>query len=228
MKEDLFAAVNEFFDSGKLPEMINTTTITLIPKVPALIKVKDYRCIACCTSLYKAISKVITRTMKLVLDGIIGHSQFAFIERRCIIDHIICSHELFKGYSMKGISPRCILKVDLRKAYDTLEWSCLIRMLIDLGFSFKFVPWILTCVTIVSYSLVLNGGLTPPFKGKRGNKLGDPMSSYLLVIAMVYLGRELDQLQRNGEFNFHARCKKLNITHICIVDDLHMYCRADL
>lgn len=44
---------------------------------------------------------------------------------------------------------------------------------------------------------------------------------------MEYMGRELGQLHKNGDFNFHLRCRKLNTTHICFVDDLLMYCRAD-
>lgn len=138
------------------------------------------------------------------------------------------SHELFKGYARKGVSPICVLKVDLRKAYDTLEWIFLKQMLLDLGFPFKFVQWIMTCVTTVSYSLVLNGGLTKPFKGKRGIRLGDHMSPYLFVISMKYLSRELKQLHKNGDFNFHPKCRKLNSTHVCFADDLLMYCRADM
>ncbi|KAH0682899.1 hypothetical protein KY290_021494 [Solanum tuberosum] len=45
---------------------------------------------------------------------------------------------------------------------------------------------------------------------------------------MEYLGRELNQLSINGNFNFHPRCRKLNSIHICLADDLLMYCRADL
>ncbi|XP_019255251.1 PREDICTED: uncharacterized protein LOC109233851 [Nicotiana attenuata] len=85
----------------------------------------------------------------------------------------------------------------------------------------------MACVTTVSYSLIFNGGLTKPFKEKRGIRQGDPMSPYLFVIAMEYLGRELGQLHKNGNFNFHPKCRKLNITHICFADDLLMYCRAD-
>ncbi|XP_019240154.1 PREDICTED: uncharacterized protein LOC109220146 [Nicotiana attenuata] len=100
-------------------------------------------------------------------------------------------------------------------------------MLIDLGFPFKFVQWIMKRVTTVSYSLVINGGLAKPFKGKRGIRQGDPMPPNLFVIVMEYLGRELGQLHENGNFNFHPMCRKLNNTHICFVDDLLMYCRAD-
>jgi len=116
------------------------------------------------------------------------------------------SHELFKSYNRKGISPRCVLKVDLRKAYDTLEWVFLEKLLSDLGFPAKFVHWIMTCVSTISYSLLLNGGLTPLFPAKRGIRQGDPMSPYLFVLDMEYLGREINQLALKRDFNYYPRC----------------------
>ncbi|WMV08965.1 hypothetical protein MTR67_002350 [Solanum verrucosum] len=40
---------------------------------------------------------------------------------RLLSDNIVLGHELVKGYSMRGISPRCMLKIDLQKAYDSVE-----------------------------------------------------------------------------------------------------------
>lgn len=138
-----------------MPPFINTTAIILISKVKVPTAVKDYRPIACCTTMYKIISKVLTNRMKKVMGDIIGQAQSAFIEGRSIIDNILLSQEIFKGYSRKGVSPRCVLKVDLRKAYVTLEWNFLKQVLIALGFPARFVQWIMACVTTVSYSIVL-------------------------------------------------------------------------
>lgn len=48
-----------------------------------------------------------------------GHS--IFVPGRVITDNIIVSHELVKGYRRKEISPRCMIKLNMQKAYDSLE-----------------------------------------------------------------------------------------------------------
>lgn len=127
----------------------NCTTITLIPKNPSPTKVKDFRPIACCSTAYKIVGKILANRIKEILNDIIGPSQSAFIETRAITDNIILSHKLFKGFTRKNISPRCFLKVDLRKAYDTLKWIFVKAMLTELGFPLKFTNWIMECVSTV-------------------------------------------------------------------------------
>ncbi|XP_070007223.1 uncharacterized protein [Nicotiana sylvestris] len=119
--DDIYEVVKDFFVTGRLHKGVSSTAVTLIPKVQNPSQVKDYRPIACCTILYKIIAKVLTTRLKPVIGGLIERSQSAFIEGRSITDNILFTHESFKGYNRKGISPRCVLKVDLRKAYDTVE-----------------------------------------------------------------------------------------------------------
>lgn len=52
------------------------------------------------------------------------------------------------------------------------------------------------------------------------------MSPYLFVLVMEYLNRTLKQLSNNLDFIFHPKCSKLQLTHICFVDDLLMCCRG--
>ncbi|KAH0714741.1 hypothetical protein KY284_007646 [Solanum tuberosum] len=132
--EEVIQVVTQFIESGKILKEINCTTITLIPKVQNPTYVKEYRPIACCTTLYKIISKVIvgvyaptviTARLKKVVDKLVGESQTGFISGRSILDNVIVVHELVKGYSQKGLSHRCLIKIDIRKAYDSLEWNLL-------------------------------------------------------------------------------------------------------
>lgn len=98
---------------------VNSTSITLIPKGEHANSIKDYRPIACCTVLHKIISKVLTHRLIVLW--------------RSISRNIILSHKLVKGYARKNISPRCMIKVDLQKAHDSIEWCAVEQILKGLG-----------------------------------------------------------------------------------------------
>ena len=56
-----------------------------------------------------------------MIQSIICDSQAGFILGRKIADNIVLAHELVKAYTRKHISPRSMLKIDLQKAYDSVE-----------------------------------------------------------------------------------------------------------
>lgn len=68
----------------------------------------------------------------------------------------------------KGLSPRCMVKIDLRKSYDSLERNFLDIMMIELGIHLRVVNWVMACVSSVSYSILFNGSPLPPFEAKKG------------------------------------------------------------
>ncbi|XP_056690112.1 uncharacterized protein [Spinacia oleracea] len=92
--------------------------------------------------LRQIIAKILTSRMQPIVGSIISDSQTVFIPGRPIIDNILLAFELIKGYHRKYISPRCMIKTDLRKAYDSLEWPFLKTMLHELGLPSRFVNWI--------------------------------------------------------------------------------------
>ncbi|XP_019262827.1 PREDICTED: uncharacterized protein LOC109240616 [Nicotiana attenuata] len=120
LEKEVTTTIQEFFESADMCKAINCTTITLIPKVQNPKNIRDFRPIYCCTILYKLISKVITTRMQGVMEDLVDNCQAAFIPGRLITDNIIMSHELVKGYEKKNISPRCMLKIDMQKAYDSV------------------------------------------------------------------------------------------------------------
>lgn len=106
-------AILNFFKTNQMCKAINCTLVTLIPKVPNPSTVKQFKPISCCTVIYKIIAKIMTKRLQNVMNLLIYKSQFTFVPGRVIIDNILLSHELVKGYRRKGISPRCMIKVDM-------------------------------------------------------------------------------------------------------------------
>lgn len=54
-------------------------------------------------------------------------------------ENIHLAQELLRQYNHKSVAPRCLLKIDLRKAYDTVNWDFLRSVLVGLGFPTHFV-----------------------------------------------------------------------------------------
>ncbi|XP_019266752.1 PREDICTED: uncharacterized protein LOC109244163 [Nicotiana attenuata] len=91
----------------------------------------------------------------------------------------------------------------------------------------RFVQWIMSCVTTVSYSIMINGQPTKPFPAKKGLRQGDPLSPYLFMLVMEYLTRLLKTVKKDPNFNYHPKCGKWIIVQLSFADDLLLFCRGD-
>nr|GEY81447.1 hypothetical protein [Tanacetum cinerariifolium] len=120
--KDICLAIQDFFKNGKLLGELYATIISLILKVQQPNKISNFRLIACCNVLYKCISKILTTRIKSSLDNVGNLNQSAFIPGRIIQDNLMLSQELLKGYNCKNEPSRCALKIDIAKAYDTVNW----------------------------------------------------------------------------------------------------------
>ncbi|GJX06167.1 RNA-directed DNA polymerase, eukaryota, reverse transcriptase zinc-binding domain protein [Tanacetum coccineum] len=140
---DVCDAVREFFTSGKLLGEFNANLISLIPKLQTPLNVADFRPIACCYVVYKCISKVVTNRLKEGLNSLVDCNQSAFIPGRQISDNILLTQEFMRGYTWKSGVKKCPFKVDIQKAYDTVNWDFLRTVLHHFGFHSSMVHWIM-------------------------------------------------------------------------------------
>ncbi|XP_074315119.1 uncharacterized protein LOC141651299 [Silene latifolia] len=131
------------------------------------------------------------------------------------------------GYGRQNTSPRCVIKVDIKKAFDSVNWTFLQTILPLFGFPDKFCNWIITCITSTRFSLNINGSSVGYFEGRRGLRQGDPLSPLLFVLCMEVLSRILRKMQESHNFSYHPKCCRLGLTHLIFADDLLVFARGD-
>nr|GEW95362.1 RNA-directed DNA polymerase, eukaryota, reverse transcriptase zinc-binding domain protein [Tanacetum cinerariifolium] len=175
------------------------------------------------------IKKAIFDIADIKAPGPDGFTACFFKKAWNMIDNILITQELLRGYNRKNGPKRCDLKINLQKAYDTVNWSFLRSILHLFGFHSVMVEWIMVCITNVAFSINVNGSPHGYFRGARGLRQGDPISSYLFTLVMKVLNLLMKKnTHENSDFRFHYGCKELKITHLCFADDYMMFCYSDV
>lgn len=174
--EEVVQTTSKFFSSGFLPATINATILTMVPKTTGASSIRDYRPISCCTTIYKAISKMLVFRLKPILPRLILPNQTAFVKGRLLIENTILATELVRDYHNSKGPPRITLKVDIAKAFDTLNWDFLFICLSAIQVPQLSLNWLRACVCTTNFTIGFNGTVQGYFKGKRGLRQGDPLS----------------------------------------------------
>eukprot|EP00253_Pinus_taeda_P033084 PITA_33084 len=136
-------------------------------------------------------------------------------EGRKILNNIIQAHEVV--HSLKSNKEAgMIIQLDLAKAYDKLCGSYIRAVLRAYSFDQNWIRWVMTLVTMTSFSILLNGTPSRIFTPSRGLRQGDPLSPFLFVLMMGGLGRVIKmenvegriqgiKLTLDGEANTHQQ-----------------------
>ena len=134
-----------FYKKGQFEKSLNAAFISLIPKKLDAMEVKDFCPISLIGGVYKIISKVFANRLKEVVGDVISESQDAFVKNRQILDRL------------KSGVLEVLCKLDVEKAYDHVNWGFLIYMLEQCGFLEKWRKWTLFCISMVKFSVLING-----------------------------------------------------------------------
>lgn len=216
-------AVQAFFDTGFLPKGINSTILALIPKKNDAVFMKDYRLISCCNVVYKVISKLLANRMKGLLPLFISLNQSAFVKDRLLMENVLLASELVKNYHNDSVTERCAMKIDVSKAFDSVQWSFMLTVMAALNFLVKFIIWIKKCIELASFSVKINGELADYFNSKRGLHQSCALSPYLFIVCMQVLSKLLDKAAIEKKIRYHPYCKDLSLTHICFANDVLVF-----
>ena len=130
----LTISLNRSYQKGNLAITQRRGIISLIPKKDkALNELKNWRPITLLNCDYKIASKAIASCLKFLLSDLIDHDQTGFLKGRSIAENICLINNVISYTHLKDI-PGLLLFIDFEKAFDTIEWNFVQKVLEHFGF----------------------------------------------------------------------------------------------
>jgi hypothetical protein len=157
IKQDLMRAINQFYGLNQQGlQILNQVLVILIPNKPNAMRVTDFRSINLIHSFTKILSKLMANRLAPELKNFIDCNQNAFIRKRPIHDNFMLVSQLITCLHKKKI-PAMFVKLDISKAFDTVNWSYMLNILSHLEFGDRWRGWISTLWATSSSSFLVNG-----------------------------------------------------------------------
>eukprot|EP00253_Pinus_taeda_P031126 PITA_31126 len=219
---EITEVVEESRLKGEIYRPFNSTFIVLIPKKDEPETFEDFRPISLCNCIYKIIAKVIAIRLVPILSRNISMEQFGFLEGRQIHEAIRVAQEVIHNIKQKK-KKGTVLKIDLSKAYDRINWLYLRLLLTHLGFNYTFISWIMGCISNVSFVVLINGAASPFFKSQRGLRQGCPLSPLLFLLVVEGLSRLIHKARRTDKTKGIEVAINLYIKHLLFIDDILIF-----
>ena len=107
-----------------------------------------------------------------------------------------------------------VLKLDLMKAYDTVYWTFVFLLLLQIGLPLEITNWIMVCVSSANLIFLINGAHSSFFNFLRVLVQGCPLSLLLFLLVVEGLNKLIEKSKLDN---------KINGAKLQITSQLHTY-----
>ena len=133
--------------------------------------------------LPKSVTQVRGFTLKPFLDSGISQEQFGFLKYHQISEPIGIVQDVLHSVKTKNLCA-FVLKLDLSKAFDRVDWTYVRLILIQIGVPLLTVNWIMGCLSTANFAVLVNGTPSTFFTASHGIRQGCPLSPLLFILVI--------------------------------------------
>ncbi|KAE9619300.1 putative RNA-directed DNA polymerase [Lupinus albus] len=225
--QDVCNSIRQFFSPGWLLPNLNSNTLVLIPKSPNADKIEEFIPIALANFQFKIIIKVLADRLALISPRIVSQEQRGFIKERNIKDCICLASEAINMHDHKTFGGNLAIKLDIKKAFDTMDCDFLLETLNAFGFNQQFISWVRVILHSTKLSINVNGHNVGFFSCKRGVRQGDSLSPLLFCLAEDVVSRGISKLLADRKLSLIAGPNKIQPpSHVLYADDVLIFCKG--
>ena len=184
---------NQCYHDGRLTDSQRISVITLIHKKDDKDEIGNYRPISLTNVDYRILAFVLANRLQKVMAKIVNEDQTAYMRGR------------YMGYNIRLVSDTIdydilnksgiLLTIDFKKAFDSLEWNFMLKILQTFNFGPSFINWIKTIYNSPEACIKNNGHISEVFQISCGIRQGCPVSALLYVLSVEVLATKIRQSQ---------------------------------
>lgn len=215
----LLDAYNKILTDGTIPDDWHVTVFTMLPKHGNLNDASNWRPIAILPILYKIFSRMIYNRLQPILESHQSDDQFGFRPKRRI-DNVFTILENVIGKSNEWNLPLWMISLDLRKAFDRIEFVPLFNAIRAQNIPDAYIQ--LLAALYQNQTGSANG--SDPFLIQRGVKQGDVISPMLFNAGLeIAFRRWKTRLHTHG---FKFKNDGTRFTNTRYADDVLIFAKS--
>ena len=169
---------------------------------------------------------MLANMLKKIHPHLVSERQSAFVKDRLIFDNIMMAFKTL--HYMRNHSSRetgyMALKLDMSKAYDTVKWLYMEKLMKKMGFGDTWVNLMMQCTSKATYFVLINGEPHGHITPSKGLRQGDPLSPYLFLLCTKRFHGLMRKAEENADIRGVSICRSApKLTHLLFADDNKNY-----
>lgn len=187
----LLNCLNHTLRTGEAPQSWREAVISIIPKEGKDKKeCSSYRPISVLNVDYKLFASILSKRLESIVPELMDLDQTGFVLNRQTQDNLRRTLQVMSHITSENISAM-LISLDAEKAFDSVGWEYLYRVLARFGFKEDFIKCIKALYSSPAARIRVNGHLSQTIYLERGTRQGCPLSPTLFALFIETLAQAM-------------------------------------